>query len=77
VLESDKFLNATPYNRAFSETMTFVKDFWAVPVYGEMMTDSQEALHAYVVAGEGTAKDTLDALTAKHEATLKKAGFLK
>lgn len=77
VLESEKFLNATPYNRAFSETMTFVKDFWAVPVYGEMMTDSQEALHTYVVAGEGTAKDTLDALTVKHEATLKKAGFLK
>jgi multiple sugar transport system substrate-binding protein len=77
VLESDKFLNATPYNRAFSESMTFVKDFWAVPVYAEMLTDSQEALHTYVVAGEGTAKDTLDALTVKHEATLRTAGFLK
>lgn len=77
VLESEEFLNATPYNRAFAETMTFVKDFWAVPVYGEMMTDSQEALHNYIVAGQGTAQDTLDALTEKHETTLREAGFLK
>ena len=31
VLKSDEFQNATPYNKAFYETMFKVKDFWAVP----------------------------------------------
>ena len=33
VLESDAFLNATPFNPAFAETMTIVQDFWNVPPY--------------------------------------------
>ncbi len=31
VLKSDEFQNATPYNKAFYETMFKVKDFWATP----------------------------------------------
>ena len=31
VLESAEFQNATPYNKAFYDTMFKVKDFWAVP----------------------------------------------
>ncbi|UCH26596.1 MAG: extracellular solute-binding protein, partial [Trueperaceae bacterium] len=31
VLETDAFKNATPYNAAFADTMTFVKDFWNIP----------------------------------------------
>src|SRR5262249_40601006 len=35
VLKSDAFLKATPYNKAFADTMFMVKDFWATPEYAE------------------------------------------
>ncbi len=38
VLKSDTFMNATPYNPAFSETMTFVMDFWNIPTYAALLT---------------------------------------
>src|SRR5512134_3941099 len=37
VLASEEFLNNTPYNQAFSESMNMVKDFWNIPVFGEML----------------------------------------
>ena len=37
VLQSEAFLNATPYNPAFAETMTFVKDFWNIPEFGSLL----------------------------------------
>jgi multiple sugar transport system substrate-binding protein len=77
VLNSDAFKNATPYNAAFAETMQKVKDFWAVPVYSEMLQVSQTNLHNFVVAGQGTAQAALDDMATKHEDTLKKAGLLK
>ena len=43
VLKSDEFQNATPYNKAFYETMFKVKDFWAVPEYAELLQPAQPA----------------------------------
>lgn len=77
VLNSAEFLENTPYNKAFSESMQMVKDFWAVPVYSELLTVSQENLHKYVVNGEGTAQSTLDTIAEQHEQIFKKAGLLK
>lgn len=77
VLQSDAFLNNTPYNKAFAESMTFVKDFWAVPVYGEMMANGQAILHEYIVADQGTAKEALDKIATSHEKSLRDAGLLK
>ena len=39
VLESDAFLNANPYNPAFAETMTFVKDFFNIPTLRPVVGD--------------------------------------
>ncbi len=77
VLESQEFLDNTPYNRAFAESMTFVKDFWAVPVYGEMMQSGQAELHKFIVEDVGTAQATLDTIAQKHEDILRKGGLLK
>jgi len=77
VLSSPEFLENTPYNKAFAESMGFVKDFWAVPVYGEMMQSGQAELHKFIVEGEGTAQGTLDNIAKTHEAILKKGGLLK
>lgn len=71
VLKTDEFLNATPYNPAFSETMTFVMDFWNIPTYAALLTPSQNHLSAFVVGGEGTAKSTMDAIAEEQTAALK------
>ncbi len=73
-LESDEFRNATPYNEAFYQTMFKVKDFWAVPEYAELLTAANQRLYPYVVGGEGTAKEALDALTEDWKETFKKYG---
>jgi multiple sugar transport system substrate-binding protein len=75
VLESDEFLNAAPYNPAFAETMTFVKDFWNIPEFGSLLESVQRNLHAYVVGGEGTAEDALNAVATEHKDLLEEAGY--
>lgn len=77
VLQSDAFLKATPFNPAFAETMTFVKDFWNIPVYGELLEVTQRELSAFIVEGKGTAKETMDKIATEHDKTLREAGFIK
>jgi multiple sugar transport system substrate-binding protein len=74
VLESALFQNATPYNKAFYETMFKVKDFWAVPEYAELLQQMNQRIYPYVVNGEGTAKEALDSLAADWNGTFKKYG---
>ncbi|HWK68034.1 MAG TPA: ABC transporter substrate-binding protein [Rhizobiaceae bacterium] len=74
VLESEAFQNATPYNKAFYETMFKVKDFWAVPEYAELLQQLNQRVYPYVVNGEGTAKGVLDSLAADWTETFKKYG---
>ena len=72
VLESEEFQNATPYNKAFYETMFKVKDFWATPEYAELLIQMNQRIYPYITAGQGTAKEALDALAADWNATFKK-----
>lgn len=77
VLESEEFLNQTPYNAAFAETMTFVKDFWNIPIFGQLLEPSQRYLHSYVVGGEGTAQDALDGMAFEMDEILLEAGVIE
>ena len=77
VLASDIFLNATPFNPAFAETMTFVKDFWNVPMYGELLEVAQRELSKFVVEGVGTAKETMDRVAKEHDRILRNAGIIE
>jgi multiple sugar transport system substrate-binding protein len=77
VLKSDAFLNQTPYNAAFAQTMTFVKDFWNIPEFGPLLRKSQDALTSYVVAGQGDAQAVLDQLAADQDQILVDAGVIK
>ena len=70
VLNSEGFLNATPYNRAFADSMKIVKDFWANPVFADMLFQMNDRLHPYITTGEGSAKEVLDALAADWNKTL-------
>jgi multiple sugar transport system substrate-binding protein len=77
VLESEEFLNATPYNRAFAETMTFVKDFWNIPEFGQLLEPAQRYLSGYIVADQyESAQEALDLLAEEHDAILVEAGYL-
>lgn len=76
VFASDAFLDATPYNRAFAETMTFVKDFWNIPEFGQLLEVSQRELSKYVIEGTGTAQEALDAIAEQHDAILREAGYI-
>ena len=78
VLKSAEFQNATPYNKAFYETMFMVKDFWAVPEYAELLTaSSTSASIPSSSAARARPKETLDALAADWNATFKKYGRYK
>ena len=77
VLAGDKFLQTTPYNPAFAETMNFVADFWNIPIYAELLTVSQTELHNFVINGQGTAQGALDAIAEQHDKILRDNGYLK
>jgi multiple sugar transport system substrate-binding protein len=77
VLKSEKFLKVAPFNAAFAETMTFVKDFFNIPVYGELLTVVQAELSNYIIGGKGTAKEALDKVATEWDKILKEGGFQK
>ncbi len=70
VLSSPEFIAATPYNQAFADSMEIVKDFWAVPVFADMLFQMNDRLHPYITTGEGTAQEALDALVGDWNKTL-------
>ncbi len=72
VLKSDEFQNATPYNKAFYDTMFMVKDFWATPEYAELLIQLNKRISNFVQSDQGTAKEALDGLASDWEATFKK-----
>ncbi|MEO9613191.1 MAG: extracellular solute-binding protein [Nitratireductor sp.] len=76
-LESEEFRNATPYNEAFYQTMFKVKDFWAVPEFAELLQQINQRIYPYIVGGEGTAKEALDALAVDWTDTFKKYDRIK
>jgi multiple sugar transport system substrate-binding protein len=74
-LKSEKFLNMTPYNRSFMETMQMVKDFWAVPEYAELLEVCQRYWSGYVVADQYTAKEAMDGIAEEWEEIFEKYGY--
>ena len=74
VLESDLFLNATPYNKAFAASFPYLRDFWAVPEYGELLDACQTNWNA-VIVGSKSAKEALDEIARKHEQIFEENGY--
>jgi multiple sugar transport system substrate-binding protein len=77
VLESAEFQNATPYNKAFYDTMFKVKDFWATPEYAELLIAMNQRVYPYITGDQGTAKEVLDNLASDWNATFKKYNRVK
>ncbi|MEE9335690.1 MAG: ABC transporter substrate-binding protein [Granulosicoccaceae bacterium] len=62
VVEDPGFATSQPYAQTFLDSMAIVKDFWAEPSYASLLLPMQSRIHNYVIAGQGTAKEALDAL---------------
>ena len=62
---------------AFAETMTFVKDFWNVPIFGELLLVSQTELGQYIIEGEGTAEEAMNSIAEQHHEILLDAGLIE
>jgi multiple sugar transport system substrate-binding protein len=77
VLKTEEFLNAAPFNPAFAETMGFVKDFWNIPVYGELLEVAQREFHTYVVEGVGTAEEAMNNIAEEHDQILRDGGYIQ
>ena len=63
--------------KAFYQTMFKVKDFWAVPEYAELLTAANQRLYPFMVGGEGSAKETLDALANDWDSRLSRSTVAK
>ena len=62
VVEDPSFVESQPYAQTFLDSMAIVKDFWAEPAYADLLLAMQDAVHDYVIAGNGTAQEALDEL---------------
>ncbi len=74
VLASDAFLKATPYNKAFSDSFPYLRDFWAVPEYAELLDVCQTNWNAAIV-GSITPKKAMDKIAAEHKRIFKEYGY--
>ncbi len=74
VLQSEVFLNATPFNKAFAASFPYLRDFWAVPEYAELLEACQTGWNQ-VIIGSKSAKEALDDIARKHEAIFEDAGY--
>jgi multiple sugar transport system substrate-binding protein len=77
VLADPAFLEQTPYNAAFAETMGMVKDFYNIPIYDPLLFAARDEISKYVLGGEGDAQEILDAVAQLHTELLQDAGFLE
>ncbi len=67
ILNTDRFIEAAPWNLAVRDTINLQKDFWNVPVYNELMLTEGETMNG-IFAGVITDVPTaLDELAAKHD----------
>ncbi|MAS37979.1 MAG: hypothetical protein CL610_28550 [Anaerolineaceae bacterium] len=69
ILQSDAFLNAAPYNPTFAEAFTYVKDFWNIPEYNQLLGIQGEYLNL-AVSGQMDAREALDLIAEEQQEVL-------
>ena len=74
LLASDEFLQAEPYNAAFAQSLDYLKDFWNVPCYNELIATAANNL-GKGIDGTLTPQEALDALAQDHENVFMEAGL--
>lgn len=77
VLNSEEFLSKSLYNQQLAESFEFMRDFWVVPQYRELIASSQKYFYGYVVEDKYTAKEALDNIAESWENIFEMAGYYK
>jgi multiple sugar transport system substrate-binding protein len=77
ILNSKEFKEASELNRISIESVSILKDWWAVPEYAQTIRTFAETVGKYVVGGEGTAKDAMDSVAQQWNDIFEKAGYYK
>ncbi|HZO86924.1 MAG TPA: sugar ABC transporter substrate-binding protein [Chthonomonadaceae bacterium] len=76
VLESADFKTKTPFNAQFADSVQYLRDFYNIPQYAELLEVTQIDWNA-CVAGTQTPQAAMDDVAKKHTEILKKAGLIK
>jgi multiple sugar transport system substrate-binding protein len=71
VLTDPKYTTTKPWNATFPESMKYVKDYWHLVEYPELL-DSYQKYVSLAVAGEMDPKAALDAVAEEHQKILDK-----
>ena len=69
---------ATPFNEAFAASFPYLRDFWAVPEYAELLEACQtnwSEVISEIKSPKEAVKEALDAIARKHEEIFKDAGY--
>jgi multiple sugar transport system substrate-binding protein len=74
VVDAPGFPKSAPFASDFLKTVAIVKDFWAEPLYVDLLLDMQKRVHDYVVADKGTSKEALDLLVKDWTKVFKEEG---
>ena len=74
VLQSETFKTATPFNEVFAASFPYLRDFWRVPEYAELLQACQMNW-SEVISKIKSTKDALDIVTRRHERIFKEAGY--
>jgi len=72
ILASDTFKNAAPYNASFAEAYQYVKDFWNIPEYNQMLQTQMNNLNL-AVTGQEDVKTALDNIAKDQQKILDEA----
>src|SRR5436190_2542263 len=69
VLKSPEFLNATPYNKVFTESVPRLKDFWNLPEYAKLLNVHSTQVNA-AISGTQKPDPALDKLASEEQQIL-------
>ncbi|MDA0178686.1 extracellular solute-binding protein [Solirubrobacter phytolaccae] len=75
VLNSPDFLEATPYNKVFTDSVSQLKDFWNLPEYAKLLNVHSTQVNA-AISGTQPPEEALDKLAADEQKILDESGGL-
>jgi len=75
ILKSAAFRGATPYNAPFADSIDTMQDFWNVPCFNELLSETQKHV-GKALDGEMPTMEALKKLAEEKERILKEAGLL-
>ena len=76
ILKSDAFRKATPYNAPFADSIDTMQDFWNVPCFNELLSETQKYV-GMALDGDLPTMEALRQLADAKERILKRDGLLQ